>query len=209
MSDYSEDFLARIDTPVLDQLHITFFMDLVFDIPHFKQFVGRAKRLSPSKAAKLWFDPRSIRLELDQPRGLSLEVRCNRIDWQLYSMALVCGQLLPFISSIGRFDLFWGDISLESQGKDDMESTQFLEILQPFTTIRRLHVSKTLVPLIVPALKELIGESATEVLPNLRDLSLAAMSGSIQEDIQPFIEAQRLSGQPVAVHRWRGYPGDR
>jgi hypothetical protein len=62
------------------------------------------------------------------------------------------------------------------------------------------------VPFIARALQELIGESTTEVLPNLRDLSLggAAISGSIQEDIQPFIEARRLSGRPVAVHHWGG-----
>jgi hypothetical protein len=53
MSDYSEDLVARIDTPVLNQLYMAFFMDLVFDIPHFKQFIGRAKGLNLSKAAKL------------------------------------------------------------------------------------------------------------------------------------------------------------
>ncbi|KAI0298881.1 hypothetical protein BC826DRAFT_1102934 [Russula brevipes] len=96
-------------------------------------------------------------------------------------------------------------MSPESQGQDDMESTQFLEIFQPFTTVRSLYVSKTLVPFIAPALQELLGESATEVLPNPRDLSLggSVISGSMQEDIQPFTEARRLSGQPVAVHHWR------
>jgi hypothetical protein len=114
-------------------------------------------------------------------------------------MALLCGQLSPFFSSIERFRLNWDDIP---QGIDDMVSTQFLEVFQSFTAIRSLYVSRTLVPFIAPALKELIGESATEVLPNLRDLSLegSAISGSIQEDIRPFIEARRLSGRPVAVH---------
>jgi pimeloyl-ACP methyl ester carboxylesterase len=91
MSDYSEDLVARIDTPVLKQLHMVFFMDLVFDVPHFKQFVGRAKGLEPFKAAKLLFELRFIRLELDRPHGSMIEVRCNRIDWQVDSMALLCG----------------------------------------------------------------------------------------------------------------------
>jgi hypothetical protein len=208
MIDYSEDLLARIHTPVLNLLDVTFFMDLVFDIPHFKQFIGRAKGLDPPKAAKLWFDPWSILLELDVLRGSRLRVRCDRKDWQLDSMARVCGQLSPFFSSTEQFYLNWGDMP---QGKeDDMVSTQFLEIFQPFTAIRSLYVPRTLVPFIARALQELIGESATEVLPNLRDLSLggAAMSGSIQEDIQPFIEVRRLSGRPVAVHHWGGYAGD-
>ncbi|KAI0285703.1 hypothetical protein BC826DRAFT_1109169 [Russula brevipes] len=213
MTDYSEEFVARIDTPVFNQLYMVFFMDLVFDIPHLKQFIGRARGLKPSKAARLLFEPQSIRLELgqlDQPPGPRLEVRCNRMDWQLDSMALICGQLSSFFTSIERLDLIWGDISLEPQGKDDMESTQFLEIFQPFTAIRSLYVYKTLVPFIASALvlKELDRESATEVLPDLCDLFLggSAISGSIQEDIQPFIEARRLSSQPVAVHHWAGWP---
>jgi hypothetical protein len=214
MVDYSEDFLARIDTPVLNRLSMVFFMDLVFDIPHLKHLIGRANRHNPPKVAKLWFYPWSIILGLDERRGQRLEVRCERIDWQLDSMALLCGQLSPFFSSTERLDLTWSsgysEPQAEPQGKDDMEPTQFLEIFQPFTTIRSLYVSRTLVPFIARALQELIGESATEVLPNLRDLSLAgaAMSGSIQEDIQPLIEARRLSGRPVAVHHWGGYTGD-
>jgi hypothetical protein len=126
------------------------------------------------------------------------------------SRSRACGQLPPFFSSIERFDLIWDGISLEPQGKDDMEPTQFLEIFHPFTAIRSLYVSRTLVPFIAPALQELIGESTTEVLPNLHDLSLggATMSASIQEDIQPFMEARRLSSRHVAVHHWGGYPGD-
>jgi hypothetical protein len=60
MVDYSEDFLARIDTPVLSILHMTFFLDLVFEIPHFEQFIGRANRLNRPKAARLWFKSRTI-----------------------------------------------------------------------------------------------------------------------------------------------------
>ncbi|KAI0298247.1 hypothetical protein BC826DRAFT_1103174 [Russula brevipes] len=167
-------------------------MDLVFDVPHFMQFIGRAKGLNPFKVAELLFYPWFIRLNLDRPHGLKLDVRCDRIDWQLDSMVRVCGQLSPFFSSIERFDLTCDDEFIARQGEDDMESTQCLEIFQPFMAIQSLY--------------ELIGETVTEVLPNLRDLFLggSAISRSIREDIQPFIEARRLSGQPVAVHRWGG-----
>jgi len=177
-------------------------------VPHFRRC---ARGLKPSKVAKLWFDRRSIRLELDQPLGLSLEVESLRINNGLDSVARVCGQLSPSFSSIERFELIWDGWNSTSPGpewKDDVESTQFLEIFQIFTAIRSLYVSKTLVPFIASALQELIGESATEVLPNLDNLFLgrSAISGSIQEDIQPFIEARRLSGRPVTVHHWEGQP---
>jgi hypothetical protein len=103
---------------------------------------------------------------------------------------------------IGRF-LQWPCYAAR---KDDIESTDLLNLLQSFTAIRSLYVSKSFVPLIVPALQELFGESATEVLPSLRHLFLgrSAESGSIQEAIQPFISARQLSGQPVAVYHWEG-----
>ncbi|KAI0298244.1 hypothetical protein BC826DRAFT_120765 [Russula brevipes] len=207
MADYSEHLLARIDTPVLYKLYMGFFINPIFDIPHFKQFIGRAKGLNPLKEAKLWFNSKSwtVGLQLDQLPGPRLEVGCNRMDRrQLGSMARVCGQLSPFFSSIERFDLVWSDMFCGPEGIYDLESTQFLEILQPFTAIRSLYVCKTLVSYIGPALQELIGESTTEVLPNLRDLFLggSAISGSIQKGIQAFIEARRLSGQPVTVHHW-------
>ncbi|KAI0288140.1 hypothetical protein BC826DRAFT_1107952 [Russula brevipes] len=58
MAHYSEDLLARIDTPVLNKFSMTFFLDLV-DIPHFKLLIDRAKGFKPSKAAMLLFDQRA------------------------------------------------------------------------------------------------------------------------------------------------------
>jgi hypothetical protein len=211
MTDYSEDFLARIDTPVLNELSILSFLDLVFDIPHLKQFISRAKRLKPSKAASVGFYPWTIQLHLEQQQfdpTSTLGIACCRIDWQVDSMALVCGQLSPFFSLIEQLSFIMNCSFSELQGEDDIESTEFLELFRPFTAVRTLHVSRSLVPLIATALQVLIGPRATEVLPNLRDLFLGGspIPGSATEAMQPFLTARQLSGQPVAVHRWEG-PG--
>ncbi|KAI0284791.1 hypothetical protein BC826DRAFT_143458 [Russula brevipes] len=56
VSDYLEDFVARIDTPVLSRLYLSLELDYhVLSIPHLGQFVGRARRLKPSKAARVSF----------------------------------------------------------------------------------------------------------------------------------------------------------
>jgi len=211
MSEYSEDLVARIDTPMLGRLHVTFFLDLVFGVPHLGEFIGRAKELKSYKAARIWFYPWRILLGLEQPDRSALGVSCKRIDWQVSSMALLCGQVSHWFSLVERLDLISVNSPFEPEGKDDIESTDLLELLQPFTAIHSLYVSKSVVPLIVPALQELIGESATEVLPSLRHLFLgrSAESGSIQEAIQPFISARQLSDQPVAVHHWEGESADR
>jgi hypothetical protein len=39
VSEYFEDFVAQIDTPLLNKLHVTFFVDLIFEIPRLRQFM--------------------------------------------------------------------------------------------------------------------------------------------------------------------------
>jgi hypothetical protein len=195
-SEYSEDLLARIDTPVLNQLHITFFPKPIFDVPHLKEFIDRAKGLKPSKAAELRISEWTIHLDLQQPCGASLGVRHDRSDWQVSSLALLCGQFSYLFSLVEQLDL------QSSDTPDDglVVPNQFLKIFQLFTATRSLNVSTELVPLIALALQELFGARAEEVLPNLRDLFLegSAKLGSIIGVMQPF---GRLSaGQLVAVH---------
>ncbi|KAI0291828.1 hypothetical protein BC826DRAFT_464733 [Russula brevipes] len=194
MREYLEDFVARVDAPVLSQVYTSFAADFVFDIPHFTQFIGRARGLKPSKAPRVLFASRSILLEFSP--GSTLRINRYRTDWCISSIVLICGQLSPFFSLVERLDLVAGD---DLEVGRPIESALFLELFRPFTAIEGLYVSKSLVPLIAPALLELIGERATEVLPNLRDLFLG---GPVQETIQPFVDARQLSGRPIAIHRW-------
>ncbi|KAI0299307.1 hypothetical protein BC826DRAFT_996543, partial [Russula brevipes] len=214
MTDYSEAFLARIDTPVLDNFSMSFFprpdRDLVFDafdVPHSKQFISRSTGLRPPKVARVHYDRWCIpsELKLNQKHGSMLELRCHSMDL----IALVCGQLSPVFSLIEQLDLFTSHSPCGSRGEDDIYySTQILELFRPFTAIQSLHVSRSFVPLIANALRGLIGPRATEVLPNLRDLFLGGSAGTVPEAMQPFVTTRRLSGRPVAVHHWEGSTAD-
>jgi hypothetical protein len=190
--------VARIDTPVLNFfLMVLFFPGLVFHIPHLGQFIGRAKELKPSMAVvELRIDNRTVQLNLHQPRGsMILRLTCRRVD--LLALLVVCGPVSHLFSLVEQLDL-----NSTRPVEGSIPSTQFLDFFRPFTATRSLDVSSGVVPSIASALQELIGARATEVLPNLRDLSLevSAKIGSIQEVIQPFVDARRLSGQPIAVH---------
>jgi hypothetical protein len=181
-----------------------FFPDPAFDVPHLKQFIGRAKGLEPYKVARVAFMAGSIQLSLTEPLPLSLrmEMMYDRIDLKVHAMSLVCGQLSPFLSLVERLDLTTDYWPSPSQGEDDTVSSQFLEIFQPFTAIRSLHVSEGLIPFIARALQQLIGPRAAEVLPNLCDLFLggSVIPGTVLEAIRPFVDARQLSGQPIVIH---------
>ena len=60
------------------------------------------------------------------------------------------------------------------------------------------------VRLVAPALREVAGERATEVLPALQNLSLTTSGGSpsgpLKEAIEEFIAARQLDGHPLTVH---------
>ncbi len=90
--------------------------------------------------------------------------------------------------------------------QDDVESTQWLELLRPFTALRDLYLDKQFVPHVALALKDIIRGAGivTEELPALQRLVVEELptSGPVQEVIGQFVAARQLSGRPVAVHSW-------
>jgi hypothetical protein len=210
MIGYSEDFLSRIDTPVLNKFSTSYFLDLVFDVPHLRQFIGRTIGLEPYKVARVAFTTGFVQLSLTEPLPLSFGMMCHGIDVKVRAISLVCGQLSPFLSLVERLDLTADYWPSKPHEEDDTVSSRFVVLFLPFTAIRSLHVSEGLIPFIALALQQLVGERATEVLPNLRDLFMEGSKTprTVRRVMQPFLTARRLSGQPVAVRHWEGSTAD-
>jgi len=208
VSEYLDDLVARIDAPLLGSSRITFFPQLIYHIPRFAQFIGRTPSFMARDEAHVVFYNFQAILILPQTYGrLESEIPCRPSDWQLSMLAQVCTSSLYLISSLEhlyihdqkRFEGFrpcW---------QDDIENIQWLELLHPFTTVKALYLSRGITTRIIPALEELVGESAT-VLPALQSLFLEELhlSGPVQEAIDKFIAARRLSNHPVVVSHWDG-----
>ncbi|KAH9967675.1 hypothetical protein BJV74DRAFT_954271 [Russula compacta] len=190
VSEYVEDLVARIDTPKLDWLKIYLFMDLMFNIPHLYKFIVRAEEIRSLNAAEIAFSSSATEILLGHPTGtVSLEIICREPGWRASSMT--------------QLDIREGTPG-QARQQNSIDPTLFLDLLDPFPAMRRLHVYGELRPLVARALQELAGESATEVLPSLRGLVFRgpSPSGSIQKDIQGFITARQNSNRPVDVE-WR------
>ncbi|KAI0302750.1 hypothetical protein BC826DRAFT_431541 [Russula brevipes] len=192
-------------------------LNFVFDAPHLRQFIGHATGLKPYKVARVALTTESIQLELTGPLPLSLEMRSDKIDLNVEGMSLICGQLSPFLSLVERLDLTADDWVTQALSEEEYEyefndtvASRFLELFEPFTTIRSLYVSEGLIPVIALALQQLIGERATEVLPNLRDLFIGRPESLelVQEATQPFVTARQFSGHPIVIHHWEGSEAD-
>ena len=206
VSEYLEDIVAGIDAPLLDNLRITFFNQLLFDTPRLSQFISRIPKFKAYDEARVMtvtpFD--SVVSVSTFDKKLDLTIRCRQLDWQLSSLAQVCSSSFPqtLISTVEH--LYVEDEPYPPRGPEDVESSQWLELLHPFTAVKHLYVHPTLMPSIVPALQELVGERATEVLPMLQALFLGKFpSKPVQQAIEMFVAARNFAGHPIAVSRWQ------
>jgi hypothetical protein len=69
--------------------------------------------------------------------------------------------------------------------------------------VKNLYLSEEFAIRIVQALQELVGGSATEVLPSLQNIFLEGIepSGLIQEGIRKFVATRQITSHPIVVSR--------
>jgi hypothetical protein len=207
VSEYLEDFLARINTPVLTTTTITFFNRVIFNIPQLFNFLSRTKAPMRPKHVHLSFGPNYAGFIVCHPGLLHnynfrVNVWCKAYDWKISFFVQICSQLMPLLSGVEKL-IIDCDEKVLSDLPDDLDHTQWLEIFRPFIAVQSLHI-RHLDGLVALALQELTGESVMEVLPALRSLVVTDPdpSGSVRQVLEPFITARQLSNQPVTVeHR--------
>ena len=218
VNEYLEDFVARIDTPRVHTLNISFFHQLIFDIQQLSNFIRHVGLLRSSNDAKLIFFNDHIDINLsplkatDFSKKFNLRIYCGAIDSQVSSIAQICNQFSFSLSIVEQLNIqvprYLGVTS-----QLDIESTQWLELFRPFTAVRILRIHPTHQSCIASALQELSGERATEVFPALNKLYVFPPedrthllvykpSGSDQQAIESFVAARQHSDHPVAVHHY-------
>jgi len=208
VSEYLEDFVARIDAPRLNCFVIEFFHQVKFDTPQLAQFISRTPQLRAHDEARVLFSDDKVSVTFpglfDQYQCLDLEIRCSQSDSQLASLTQICRSSFPqvLITTAERLYIMYrpGDLS------NEIETSQWLKLFHPFTAVKELYLFRKFVPCIAATLQELVGERVTEVLPDLQKLFVEGLhpSGCDQKAFEPFIAARQLSGHTIAVSHWDG-----
>ena len=200
VDEYLEDLVARIDAPVLGKLDIVFFHQLMFNTPHLAQFISRTPKLKTHDGAHVFFYTESVLVSFPQTfsGSLNLAILCSQSDWQLSSLAQVCSSSFQhvLVPAVEHLYIHEGGFA-QLRWQDDIESSQWLELLYPFTAVKGLHVSLGFVPRIASSLQELAGEGVTEVLPALQ--SIFSLPSRPFQAIGWFVATRQLSSHPVAV----------
>jgi hypothetical protein len=211
ISEYLEVLAARIDAPLLrfDRFKITFFNQLLFDIPQIVRFSGHLESFRTSNLS-LRFHPGSSAVLFPLYANYSWHIMCKTLDWQVYSMAQICSQILSFRSSVESLVIEWDVWQEEPEPEIELEPeidrTVWLQLFHSFPSVQSLQISALLELSIAAALEGLTGESAAEVFPSLHSLSIVAdddeeSDQAVPQGIQSFVAARQHSGRPVALSR--------
>jgi hypothetical protein len=214
VSEYLEDIVARIEVPLLNDFAVTFFNQLIFNNPQTLQFISRTERIKASNRATVILSLDNIVIKFSQKTetvnhtGLEIVISSTQTDWQLSSLAQICVWSLPHLSTLERLDIC-DDRRSSPDWQDDMENDQWLELVQPFTAVKDLHLSKDVAQRVALALQELTGERVAEMLPVLQNLFLEEIqtSGPVHEAAGKFVAARQLNDHPVALQNWERREG--
>ncbi|KAH9058067.1 hypothetical protein EDB87DRAFT_962000 [Lactarius vividus] len=223
-SAYLEGVLARISAPSVQKLFIDFFAQLTFDLPSLIRFV-RAAQPSPNgdgaarsqfHAAELHFDAESACILLDsrttdrgRPSGVrtnpvQLRVSCRALDWQLASLAQICGVLAPLFVHVEGLTLGLHTSHPKPDADSDClhsDRAQWNALLRAFGGTKTLQLAG---PYAAHVLRELPPFSA-ELLPALQEL-LPGDDGEPGDEgdegsLAAFIAEREAMERPVRVVR--------
>jgi hypothetical protein len=211
--EYLEEFISQTDLPSLYNITIKLFNQIVFEIPHFCQFISHLKVFE--FPIWIWITPTEEAVEvafryIDKSNVIcSLTTSCLRLDWQLSFVTQLMTQLSPSIRSNVQF-LRVGEnfnVSAQMTGAEDVDSGQWLELFQLFGNVSKVHVRECgVVPGIAQALvtreeEEADEDVVAEVLPELKELYLRGYdrSPSVLKDVTRFVSAHRRAGRTVRL----------
>jgi hypothetical protein len=205
VNEYLGKLVARVDTPRLYQLTTILFYDNNYDTPELVQFISRTPTFEAledvhmvlTNALTAWI---TLQPQASHLPDVKVEILYRAPDWQP-SMAQICTLFLPFFSTTENLyieETLWSKFL---KWKSEIESTEWSELLLPFTAVKNLYLSEQFAPHIAAALQEL---TRAEVLPTLQNLFLEEFRPSepLQEGIRQLISARQLTNHPIAVSLW-------
>ena len=199
-SEYFETLVAKIDTPVLKRLFITFFIPTL-EIPRLYGFVNLIESLGPFDRADIEVSDVEIKMACGSPTRFKLAFACQVQGRPLSLMTQILSHQLLLLSHVEQLEIREHPWAIEDPV---MDSPSLLELFRLFIDVKSLYISGKLVATVAVALKELTMEKAKDVFPALCNVYLEGLqsSGSVQELINPFVAFRQLSDHPIVIQSW-------
>jgi len=131
---------------------------------------------------------------------LEVSLSAGHLDWQVACIAQVFHALGTILSVLEHLSLEYRRHTISSEWNNEADRTQWREFLMSFDNLKTLRVDSALVGQLSRSLQPSEGESLTELLPELHELSYST-GGSLPDAFDPFVDARRKAGRPMAVIR--------
>ena len=201
VSAYLEGLLAQIRAPVLSELDIMLFSQLTFTLPRLLLFMGTFENLG-FNTVKLVFrnnDAQLVAYQLGERKSypFKLQIMCRHLDWQVSSAAQILNTLQPILSGVEKLTLIHGKHYRSSEWHNEVDRTQWHQLLRPFSNLKTLYVQNELVGKLARSLHTDDGDPPPELL----SLEKVGYSGGrvAQKALTPFIDERRVTGHPVKL----------
>jgi len=149
VSAYLESLLAQIRTPLLEQLHITLFMQIVFALPHLSHFVNITEKIKSNHIADVIFGHEAV--SIIAPRGaqpvnrtIFVCVKCRPLDWQIECATQVCGALIPALLGEKLWLRFHEKTMPAEWRNGEIDARTWHGFLWPLIGIKQLYINHSL-----------------------------------------------------------------
>ena len=193
---YLENLVAQIKAPLLQRLTITLFFELTYTLEKLSQFVQTAEGLR-CLPARVLFNSVGVSVvtsngESQESRGLTLNVGCEPLDWQIDSATQVCGVLGP--TSVEELTLDLDGDGMPSNWENSLDSTLWHRLLLPFNGVKKLCIGSALTSELSDAFKADTGGLILGLLPELQDLEVHL---DINDAFSTFVKTRERAGHPI------------
>ena len=201
-SAYLEALPPRITIPLLERLQVHFFNQLTYSIPNLQQLISAAgnPRLN---TATLRFTMNYIVVMVYPYKGarmftLEMSLAARHLDWQVACMAQVFHTLRTTFSVLEDLTLMYLRRSLSLEWNNEADRAQWRELLVSFDKVNTLQVDHELVWKLSHSLQPSEGESPTEQLPELQEISYPG-TRPLRDAFTLFVDARQIAGHPITV----------
>jgi hypothetical protein len=202
VSAYLECLLERITAPVLRTLEIRWSNQLTFTVPQLSQFLQTSQNFTfhTFNLTFGWDFVGFIASSHQENRNpLRLWIWCNHLDWQVVSAAQILRTLSPVLSVVENLTLRYKEHSLSSERHNEVNRTQWRELLSPFSNVKTLYVPNKLVGELSRSLCSEDGEESLALLPNLQEFQYSHGGSDVRDALTPFINERQTAGHPVRL----------
>ena len=201
-SAYLEALLPWVLLPLLEKLEVYFLNQLTYSIPHLRRYVSTAENFRPI-AATLVFHTSNLKILAYPHRGaraytLSIALDGMHLDWQVASAAQIFHAVGAVFSTVEHLTLQYERYFVSRRWNDKAHRTQWRELLRAFRNVKTIFIHDRLIEQLSHSLQPVEGESPTELLPELQELSYHSIYASYNAFAQ-FIYARKIAGRPVTV----------